>query len=115
MNKRTAALAAFCIYMALVVNLDDWNSLTPELQQEVESAANLLEKRQWQGRQAYVNLLLKKAETDFGSKVVNPSPDEVKKLLENAGPVVEDWKQRVGPGSGEILAAIDKVLGTDYK
>ena len=103
------------VYMALVINLDDWNALTPELQQEVESAANQLEKRQWQGRQAYVNGLLKKAETDFGSKVVNPSPDEVKKLLENAGPVVEDWKQRVGPGSAEILAAINKVLGTSYE
>ena len=103
------------VYMALVVNLDDWNALSPGLQQEIQGATNELEKRQWQGRQAYVNELLKKAQTDFGAKVVNPSPAEVTKLIENAGPVLEDWKQRVGPGSAEILAAINKVLGTSYK
>jgi len=103
------------VYMALVVNLDDWNALTPELQQEVQSAANELEQKQWQGRQAYVSELLKKAQTDFGAKVVNPSPAEVTRLLGNSGPVLEDWKHRVGPGSAEILAAINKVLGTSYQ
>ncbi len=102
-------------YMALVVNMDDWNSLTPDLQLKIVKAAEELEKNQWSGRQAYIDGLINQAETKYGSRVVNPSPAEVEKLLLNINPVLEDWKAKAGPDSAMVFAAINKVLGTDYK
>ena len=102
------------VYMALVVNLDDWSSLTPDLQEKVLEAADDLERRQWKGRQAFVDSLLDEALTRFGSRVMDPSPAEVEKLLLDVGPVLEDWKRRMGPDSAVVLEAINEVLGTDY-
>ena len=103
------------VYMALVVNMDDWNSLTPDLQQKVLKAAEDLEKNQWKGRQAYIDSLLNQAVTQYGSKVMNPPQAEVDKLLVNVDPVLEDWKKKIGPDSAIIFEAINKVLGTNYK
>jgi TRAP-type C4-dicarboxylate transport system substrate-binding protein len=103
------------VYMALVVNMDDWNSLTPELQLKVSNAAEELEKSQWNSRQAYIDDLVSQAETRFGAKVVNPRQGEVDKLLSNISPMLEDWKKQVGPDSALVFAAINKVLGTNYK
>ena len=103
------------VYMALVVNMDDWNSLTPDLQQKVLKAAEDLEKNQWKGRQAYIDSLLNQALTQYGSKVMNPPQAEVDKLLVNVDPVLEDWKKKIGPDSAIIFEAINKVLGTNYK
>jgi len=103
------------VYMALVVNMDDWNSLTPDLQQKVVKAAEDLEKNQWKGRQAYIDSFLNQALTQYGSKVMNPPQAEVNKLLVNVNPVLEDWKKKIGPDSAMIFEAINKVLGTNYK
>ncbi len=103
------------VYMALIVNLDDWNSLTPELQLKLVNAAEELEKSQWNGRQAYIDGLVNQAATQFGSRVVNPPQAEVDKLLANINPILEDWKKQVGPDSALVFAAINKVLGTHYK
>lgn len=102
-------------YMALVVNMDDWNSLTPELQKKLLSAAEELEQNQWKSRQAYVKILFDQARTKYAAKVMNPSPSEVKKLLLNIDPVLEEWKNKMGPDSMMIFDAINKVLGTNYK
>ena len=103
------------VYMALVVNMDDWNSLTPDLQQKVLKAAEDLERNQWKGRQAYIDSLLNQALTQYGAKVVNPPQAEIDKLLVHVGPVLEDWKKKIGPDSAFIFEAINKVLGTSYK
>ena len=103
------------VYMALVVNMDDWNSLTLDLQQKVLKAAEDLEKNQWKGRQAYIDGLLNQALTQYGSKVMNPPQAEVDKLLVNIDPVLEGWKKKIGPDSAIIFEAINKVLGTNYK
>jgi len=103
------------VYMALVVNMNDWNSLTPDLQQKVLKAAEDLEKNQWKGRQAYIDSLLNQALTQHGSKVVNPPQAEIDKLLVHVGPVLEEWKKKIGPDSAVILEAVNKVLGTNYK
>jgi TRAP-type C4-dicarboxylate transport system substrate-binding protein len=102
------------VYMALVVNMDDWNSLTPALQLKVLNAAEELEKSQWNRRQAYIDGLIDQAATQFGAKVVNPSPAEVAKLLSNIDPILDDWKKQVGPDSALVFAAMNKVLGTNY-
>ena len=102
-------------YMALVVNMDDWNSLTPDLQLKISKAAEELEKNQWSGRQAYIDGLISQARTRYGAEVMNPSQAEVDKLLANAGPVLEDWKARIGPDSAMIFEAINQVSGTHYK
>jgi TRAP-type C4-dicarboxylate transport system substrate-binding protein len=103
------------IYMALVVNLDDWNSLTPDLQQKVLKAAEDLEKNQWKGRQASIDSLLNQALSHYGARVMNPSQAEVDKLLLHVDPVLADWQKSVGPDSGMILEAINRVLGTNYR
>jgi TRAP-type C4-dicarboxylate transport system substrate-binding protein len=103
------------VYMALVVNMDDWNSLTRDLQQKVLKAAEDLEINQWKGRQAYIDSLLNQALTQYGSKVMNPPQAEVDKLLVNIDPVLEGWKKKIGPDSAIIFEAINKVLGTNYK
>lgn len=102
-------------YMALVVNMDDWNSLTPDLQTKITTAAEELEKSQWNSRQASIDSLISQAEMKYGSKVVNPSQVEVDKLLANVKPILEDWKTRAGPDSALVFEAINKVLGTNYK
>jgi TRAP-type C4-dicarboxylate transport system substrate-binding protein len=103
------------VYMALVINLDDWNALPPDLQVKLVKAAQELERNQWNGRQTYVDQLIEQAGTKYGSKVVNPPQPEVDKLLVNIDPVLEDWKKKVGPDSATILEVINKVLGTQYK
>ena len=103
------------VYMALVVNMDDWNALAPELQSRVLQAAEALEKTQWTGRQAYIDALVRQAQSTFGARVVNPSAAEVARLLSNVDPILADWKKRAGPDSALVLDAIDKVLGTDYR
>ena len=102
-------------YMALVINMEDWNSLTPDLQQKLLKAAEELEKNQWNDRKANIDNFFKEAVTKYGSKVMNPSQAEVDKLLVNVNPVLEDWKKKMGPDSAMILEAINKVLGTNYK
>jgi TRAP-type C4-dicarboxylate transport system substrate-binding protein len=103
------------VFMALVVNMDDWNSLTPDLQQKVLKASEDLEKNQWRGRQAFIDSLLNQARTKYGSTVMNPPQAEVEKLLMNVNPVLDDWKMKMGPDSTIILEAVNKVLGTSYK
>ncbi len=102
-------------YMALVVNMEDWNSLPPDLQQKLSKAADDLEKNQWKDRNANIDNFFNQAVTKYGSKVMNPPQAEVDKLLVNVGPVVEDWKKKMGPDSAIILEAINKVLSTNYK
>ncbi len=103
------------LYMALIVNMDDWNSLTPDLQRKLSIAAEELEKKQWKGRQAYVDGLLDRGKARYGSRVMNPPQTEVDSLLMNVGPILEDWKERVGPDSRTVLEAVNEVLGTHYK
>jgi len=87
----------------------------PELQEKVLKSAEELERNQWNSRQAYIDGLIDQAATKYGSKVINPAQPEVDGLLANVDSVVEDWKGKVGPDSATVLAAINKVLGTDYK
>jgi TRAP-type C4-dicarboxylate transport system substrate-binding protein len=103
------------VYMALVINLDDWNSLPPDLQGKIVKAAEELERNQWNGRRAYIDSLMNQAAAKYGSKLMNPSPSEVDKLLNHVDSVLEDWKKKVGPGSAMVLGAINQVLGTNYK
>jgi TRAP-type C4-dicarboxylate transport system substrate-binding protein len=102
------------IYMALVVNGDDWRSLTPDLQGELIRAGEELERTQWNGRQAYVDSLLRRAQAAYGSQVMNPPRSEVDALLASVAPVLDGWKRRVGPDSQAVLEAINAVLGTHY-
>lgn len=103
------------VYMALVVNREDWDSLSPDLQKKLLKAAEDLETNQWKGRQAFIDDLLKQAQTKYGAKVLNPPQAEVDKLLVNVGPVLDDWKKKTGPDAALILDAVNKVLGTSYK
>jgi TRAP-type C4-dicarboxylate transport system substrate-binding protein len=103
------------VYMALVVNMDDWNSLTPDLQEKVMKAAEDLEKNQWKSRRAYIDSYINQALAKYGSKVMNPPQAEVNKLLVHVNPVLEDWGKKIGPDSAVIFEAINKVLGTNYK
>lgn len=102
-------------YMALVVNLDDWNAVPADLQLQIVNAAEQLEKNQWNGRQAFVDSLVNEARTKYGAQVVNPSQAEVDKLLAQVGPVLAEWQQQAGPDAALVLAAINQVLGTNYK
>jgi TRAP-type C4-dicarboxylate transport system substrate-binding protein len=103
------------IYMALVVDIDDWRSLTPDLQEKLIRAAEELERAQWNGRQAYVDSLLHRAQTAYGSQVMNPPRSEVDTLLASVTPVLDGWRQRVGPDSQVVLDSINTVLGTHYR
>jgi TRAP-type C4-dicarboxylate transport system substrate-binding protein len=103
------------IYMALVVDIHDWHSLTPDLQEKLIGAAEELERAQWNSRQAYVDSLLQQARSTYGSQVMNPSRSEIDALLMRAAPVLDGWKQRVGPDSQMVLDAINAVLGTRYQ
>jgi TRAP-type C4-dicarboxylate transport system substrate-binding protein len=101
--------------MALVANLDDWNSLTPALQASLMRAAEEVEQSQWRGRQAYIDQLVSEAQDQFGAQVMNPPQAEVDRLLAQIGPILADWKRQVGPDSARALAALDDTLGTHYQ
>jgi TRAP-type C4-dicarboxylate transport system substrate-binding protein len=103
------------VYMGLIVNMNDWNALTPDLQQKLLRAAEDLEAKQWKGRQAYIDGLLNQAITKYGARVMNPSQAEIDKLLAHANPVLEAWKKKIGPDSAIVLEAMNKVLGTNYR
>jgi TRAP-type C4-dicarboxylate transport system substrate-binding protein len=102
-------------YMALIVNLDDWNALPPELQSKLMNAAEVLETNQWRSRQAYIDALLNEAHTKYGATVVNPAAAQVAALLSHVGPVLDEWQAQTGPASAPVLAAINQVLGTHYQ
>jgi TRAP-type C4-dicarboxylate transport system substrate-binding protein len=50
----------------------------------------------------------------FGVQFVKPEAGEVRKYLANVPPMLAKWKERVGPGADEIIAVVNKVLGTKY-
>jgi TRAP-type C4-dicarboxylate transport system substrate-binding protein len=51
----------------------------------------------------------------FGMQFGKPEAREVEKYLANAPPILAKWKERVGSGADEMIAVINKVLGTNYK
>lgn len=88
---------------ALVVNLDAWNALDPEIQTAIEETARNLEPQFWQ------NSMDEDAEKiavleEHGMEVTQTSPELRAELLEKAQPLWDRFKARV-PDSVEILDA----------
>lgn len=88
---------------ALVVNLDAWNALDPEIQTVIEETARNLEPQFWQ------NSMDEDAEKiavleEHGMEVTQTSPELRAELLEKAQPLWDRFKARV-PDSVEILDA----------
>ena len=47
----------------------------------------------------------------LGMKFIKPDPEEVKRYLEKAPPILTKWKQSLGAESSEMSAVLNKVLG----
>ena len=50
----------------------------------------------------------------MGVKFITPDPKEVEKYLANVPSVLAKWKERVGPGTDQLMDVVNKVLGTKY-
>jgi len=100
--------------MGVVMNKDSWNKLSPELQKQFMSAVAKMEKAQFEGVYKDVAAAEAKAK-ELGGIRRDPSQAEKDKLLGYVGPVLENWKKKVGPTSDEVLKTINDVLGTNYK
>ena len=100
--------------MGMVMNVDSWNKLGPELQKQFMSACQKMEKAQFAGVYKDIDAIEAKAR-ELGGIRKDPSQAEMDKLLAYVGPVLDDWKQKAGPVSADVLKAINEVLGTNYK
>jgi TRAP-type C4-dicarboxylate transport system substrate-binding protein len=49
-----------------------------------------------------------------GVQFVQPDPKEVEKYLANVPPILAKWKERIGPETNQLMAVVNKVLGTKY-
>jgi len=49
-----------------------------------------------------------------GVQFVEPDPKEVEKYLMNVPPILAKWKERIGPETNQLMAVVNKVLGTNY-
>jgi len=100
--------------MGVVMNVDSWNKLGPELQKQFMSAFQKMEKGQFEGIYKDVANIEAKAK-ELGGIRRDPPQVEQDKLLAYVGAVLEDWKKKSGPTSTDVLKAINEVLGTSYK
>ncbi|MBN2058848.1 MAG: TRAP transporter substrate-binding protein DctP [Deltaproteobacteria bacterium] len=100
--------------MGIVMNKDVWNKLDPELQKQFMSAMAIFEKAQFEGVYKDLDSAEKKA-MSLGAIRKDPPQTEKDKLMAFVGEVLEDWKGTAGPHAGEVLKAVNEVLGTNYK
>jgi TRAP-type C4-dicarboxylate transport system substrate-binding protein len=100
--------------MGVIMNMDSWNKLGPELQKQFMSAFQQMEKAQFEGVYKDIGAVEAKAK-ELGGTRMDPPQGEKDKLLAFVGAVLEDWKEKAGPTADPVLKAINDTLGTNYK
>lgn len=100
--------------MVVLMNMDAWNKMGPELQKQFMSGFEKMEKAQFEGVYKDIDVVEAKAK-ELGAIRRDPPQSEKDKLLAFVGPVLADWKQKAGPKADTVINAINEVLGTNYK
>jgi TRAP-type C4-dicarboxylate transport system substrate-binding protein len=99
--------------LAVTMNKDSWNKLSPELQKQVLAAWAETEKGQFEGAKKDVSEAEAKAKS-LGAQRMDPSKAEADKLGSFAGPIVEGWKKQAGADADPIMKVVNETLGTKF-
>ena len=99
--------------MAVIMNKDSWNKLGPTLQGQVMTAWNETEKAQFEGVLKDISVIEKQL-VEKGAIRQDPSKAEKDKLVSFAGPILKDWKAKVGPDGEVVMKVVNDELGTKY-
>ena len=99
--------------LAVTMNKDSWNKLSPTLQGQVMEAWLETEKAQVAGAKGDISAAEAKAK-GLGAQRMDPSRAEQDKLGSFAGPIVEDWKKTAGPDADAVMKVVNEVMGTNY-
>ena len=100
--------------MAVVMNKDSWKKLGPDLQKQVMSAWNETEKAQSEGVWKDVKTIEAQLKEKGGVIIMNPSKAEMDKLNQFLGPIVAEWKSKVGPDGETVMKVVNEVSGTKF-
>ncbi len=108
-NHFTAIVYDSTINM-ITMNLDTWNSLSPELQKAVTDAAKEAEEYVWSSIPRVTDEAYAEAK-EKGVTIVTDIPKEYREALQKASdPVIEEWAQKAGPLGAELLEKYRKAL-----
>ena len=99
--------------LAVTMNKDSWNKLSPELQKQVMDAWLETEKAQFAGAKGDIGIAEAKAKS-LGAISQDPTKAEQDKLGSFAGPIVEDWKKKAGADSVAVMKVVNEVMGTKF-
>ena len=99
--------------LAVTMNKDSWNKLSPELQKQVTGAWLETEKAQFAGAKGDAGGAEAKAKS-LGAQRMDPTKAEQDKLGAFAGPIVEDWKKKAGADSVAVMKVVNEVMGTKF-
>ena len=111
--KYMAAWPLGVMGMAVTMNKDSWNKLSPELQKQVMAAWMETEKAQIAGAKSDMGTAEDKAKS-LGARRMDPSKAEQDKLTAFAGPIIKDWQAKTGADGAVVMKAINEVMGTKY-
>lgn len=93
----------------VTVNLDAWNSLTPELREIVETTANELEPLFWL-RVKETDIKSTKILTDNGVQITKPSPELQAELTRKVQPLWENFMQ-TSPDAKRVVESFRLIVG----
>ena len=99
--------------LAVTMNKDSWNKLSPELQKQVTEAWLETEKAQVAGAKNDITVAEAKAKT-LGAQRMDPTKAEQDKLGSFARESVETWKQKAGPDAAAVMKVVNEVMGTKF-
>lgn len=102
-----------CFYF--IANKDSFSALPADLQKILVETVSNLGIETWGG--SYIDDVknrYKSTTPEYNLTNLYPPEKEIEQVRKMVGPVIEDWKKRAGPRSKQILAVINKELGTSY-
>lgn len=102
-----------CSCDMVTVNLDAWNSLTPELQEIIETKAHELEPQFW-NYAVEVNRQKEKILADNGMTLTSPNPELRKQIIKATLPIWKDFTDNVD-GAKPIVEGYLQLMGIDFE
>jgi TRAP-type C4-dicarboxylate transport system substrate-binding protein len=93
-----------CWNMALVVNSQSFDSLTPELQEELQETAEEVARQNILCAETELNMMIKAIELAKIQTTI-PSKEEIEKAKALANPVYNKWLELTGADGGAVLEA----------
>jgi TRAP-type C4-dicarboxylate transport system substrate-binding protein len=97
-----------------VVNKDAWKKLPVNVQRAVRETVSKAMSETWEMSDLEDQKTKDVFTKQYGCTHHFPPKEEVAKLSQMVGPVIQDWKKRAGPRAGEVISVFNQVLGTKF-